>query len=286
MNLKVKVAGGVQKYEIILMFNMKNRDLIKQFEIVYYDMPNDCVWNGGRINRAIELEPRHLETFNKYGHGFDLGFTNQVILDVGDPVGNQLLEMVATHNPNKKHGVILVSETLRRYIRRTYPDLKLTYSITGHPTTDQLNFEGYYKELEAKYDVIVPKYSHLDTILPLIQEGKLNPDKYEILINDNCDTKCQFYAEHFAQISHMNTAVRTPWEVDWNKAFRIEVKPMTKPGIQKTAHCVQDNIPADYLRKFYDAGVRYFKISGRDLDDNEFKHWLPIHLNRVKEILA
>ncbi len=282
--LKVKVAGGVQKYEVILMFNLMNKDLISNLDITYYDMPNNCAWNGGRINRSIELTEKHLNTFNLYNQGFDLGFTNQVILDVGDEVGNQLLKMVAENNPNKKHGVILVSETLRRYIRRTYPELKLTYSITGHPTTDQLNFEGYYKELEAKYDIIVPKYSHLDAILELMQAGKLDASKYEILINDNCDSKCQFYSEHFAQISHMNTAIKAPWEEDWNKAFQIEVKPKTKPGIQKTAHCVQDNLKSDYLRQFYDCGVRYFKISGRDLDDNEFRHWLPIHLTQVKNI--
>lgn len=282
--IKVKIAGAVSKYKNILMFNLRNKELIKDLEITYYDMPNDCVWNGGRINRMVELTPTMVETFNKYNQGICLGFTNQVILDVGDKVGNSLLKMVADNNPNKLHGVVLMSETLRRYIRRTYKELKLTYSITGHPTTDQLNFEGYYKELEAKYDVIVPKYSHLIHILPLLEDGILDASKYEVLINDNCDSNCQFYSEHFAQISHMNTTVRAPWEVDWDKSFQIEVKPKTKPGIQKTANCMQDNIEATRLQRFYDAGVRHFKISGRDLSDDEFDRLLPKHLTEVQKI--
>lgn len=282
--IKVKIAGAVQKYKQIMLFHVTHRALINKFDITYYEMPNNCAWNGGRVNRSIELTQNVLDTLNRQNHGFDLGFTNQVILDIEDEVGNYLLNLVYSNNPNKKHGVILVSETLRRYLRKNFPDLKLTYSITGHPTTDQLYFEGYYKELEEKYDIIVPKYSHLKQVLELCEEGKLNGAKYEILINDNCNTTCQFYAEHFAQISHLNGAIKAPWEENWNQAFQIEVKPKTKPGIKKTAHCVQDNLEANYLQRFYDAGVRYFKISGRDLSDEEFNRWVPIHLKELSKI--
>jgi len=287
--INVKIAGAVQKYKQIMLFHVTHRELINKFDITYYEMPNNCAWNGGRVNRTIELTDHILNTLNRQNHGFDLGFTNQVILDVGDEVGNHLLDMVYSNNPNKKHGVILVSETLRRYLRKNFPDLKLTYSITGHPTTDQLNFEGYYRELEEKYDIIVPKYSHLKQVLDLCEAGKLTPNKYEILINDNCNTTCQFYAEHFAQISHLNSTIKAPWEENWNRAFQIEIKPKTKPGITKTAHCVQDNLESNYLQRFYDTGVRYFKISGRDLSDQEFNHWIPIHLtelSKIKEVVA
>ena len=283
---KVKLSGGVAKYELILLYMIKNRHLFKDIELTYYDMPDNCVWNGGRINRNIEFTDTMLNTFNKYKQGMCLGFTNNVILDVGDEVGNRLLKMVADNNPHKLHGVVLMSETLRRYIRKNYPELKLTYSITGHPTTDQLNFEGYYKELEEKYDVIVPKYSHMDAILPLLQSGKLNPAKYEILINDNCNDRCQFYAEHFHQINHVNRAIKTPWETDWDKSFQIEIKPKTKAGIQKTGNCVTENMDEHYLQPYVDAGVTHFKISGRDLLDIEFEQSLPKHLGVIQKLLS
>ena len=176
--INVKIGGGVSKYELLLLFNLRNRALLDGLQITYYDMPNNCAWNGGRINRTIELTDTMVNTYNKQGHGICLGFTNSVILDVGDEVGNQLLDMISKNNPHKLHGVVLMSETLRRHIRKHYPELKLTYSITGHPTTDQLNFEGYYKELEAKYDVIVPKYSHLNQVLSLLEAGLLDASKY------------------------------------------------------------------------------------------------------------
>jgi len=283
--ITVKVGGAVQKYKNILMFNLKNKSLIEGLQMIYYDMPNDCVWNGGRVNRPIELTQNILDTFNQQQFGIDLGFTNQVIIDVGDEVGNNLLNLVYSNNPNKLHGVILVSETLRRYLRKNFPDFKLTYSITGHPTTDQLNFEGYYKELEDKYDIIVPKYSHLDYILPLMAEGKLNGSKYEILINDNCNTTCQFYSEHFAQISHLNTVIRTPWEKEHDLSYQVEIKPKLKTGpIKKEPNCVQGNLEVNELQKFYDAGVRHFKISGRDLEDSDFEYQLPKHLTEIQAI--
>jgi len=284
--INVKIGGAVQKYELILMWNLKHKDLLKNLQVTYYDMPNNCAWNGGRVNRTIDMTDRMVATYNKFKHGICLGFTNNVILDVGDEVGNQLLKMVTgENNPHKLHGVVLCSETLRRYLRKNYPELILTYSITGHPTTDQLNFEGYYKELEAKYDVIVPKYSHLTQVVELLEAGKLDGNKYEILVNDNCNVTCQFYSEHFAQISHLNSSIKHPWEEDKERAYHIEIKPKIKAGpITKEANCVQDDIKVKELQRFYNMGVRHFKISGRDLEDIEFEYRLPEHLREIQQI--
>jgi hypothetical protein len=284
--INVKVGGAVAKYELILMWNLKHKDLVKNLQFTYYDMPNDCVWNGGRVNRSITLEQKMVDTYNKFHHGICLGFTNNVILDVGDEVGNSMLRMVANNNPHKLHGVVLMSETLRRYLRKNYPELKLTYSITGHPTTDQLNFEGYYKELEDKYDVIVPKYSHLDQVLALLEADKLDGSKYEILINDNCNTTCQFYSEHFAQISYLNTTVESPWDKNHDLSNQIEIKPKIKAGtLKKEPNCIQGNLNVDNLQRFYNAGVRHFKISGRDLEDVDFEYQLPTHLAEIQKIV-
>ena len=284
--INVKVGGAVAKYDLILLWNIKNKSLINDLQFTYYDMPNDCVWNGGRINRSIDLEQRMVDTYNKLGHGICLGFTNSVILDLGDPVGNKLLEMITgDNNPNKLHGVVLCTETLRRYLRKNFPELKLTYSITGHPTTDQLFFEGYYKELEEKYDVIVPKYNHLEEILALMEQGKLNGSKYEILINDNCNVNCQFYEEHWAQMAHINRTISAPWEKDHDLSHQVEIKPKTKAGpIKKEPTCVQGNLDVTMLQRFYDAGVRHFKISGRDLEDVDFEYQLPTHLAEIQKI--
>ena len=284
--INVKIGGAVQKYELILMWNLKHKDLLAGLQATYYDMPNNCAWNGGRVNRTIDMTERMVATYNKFKHGICLGFTNNVILDVGDETGNHLLRMITgENNPNKLHGVVLCSETLRRYLRKNYPELILTYSITGHPTTDQLNFEGYYKELEAKYDVIVPKYSHLPQVIELLEAGKLDGSKYEILVNDNCNVTCQFYSEHFAQISHLNSSIKHPWEEDKERSYQIEIKPKIKAGpIKKEANCVQDDIKVQELQRFYNMGVRHFKISGRDLEDIEFEYRLPEHLREIQQI--
>lgn len=282
--IHVKIAGGIAKYNTILLFNLENRELVRGLDLSYYDMPNNCDWNGGRVNRTIELTERLLETFNKHQYGFDLGFTNDVIMDLGDPIGNQLLKMVSDNNPHGKHGVILSSETLRRHIKRSYPNLKLTYSITGHPTTDFLQFDKYYKELESRFDIIVPKDSHLDDIYPLLEQGILDASKYEILVNDNCDKKCAIYSEHFQRIAFVNRTTNQPWEVDWNESFKIETKPLTKPS-SLTAHCVLHTYDVSYLQKFYDVGVRNFKLSGRDLPDTMYKQRITSNLTEIKKLV-
>lgn len=282
--IHIKIGGGVQKYKVILLWNIQNRSLLDDLQVTYYDMPNNCAWNGGRINRDVELTDVILETYNKLQYGFCLGFTNSVIIDLADSTGNQLLDMVSSNNPNKMHGVVLQSETLRRYIRRNYPELKLTYSITGHPTTDHLAFEGYYKELEDRYDVIVPKFSHLRSVLDLLEQGKLNGSKYEILVNDNCNVTCQFYKEHWDQMSYINSSVRTPWKDTPERAYQVEIKPKTKAVITHEGNCMQDDVRSETLQRFYDVGVRHFKISGRDLEDVEFEYQLPKHLKEVRKI--
>jgi hypothetical protein len=282
--INVKIGGAVQKYKTIILWNIRNKRLIDNLQITYYDMPNNCAWNGGRINRDVELTQTIIDTYNNGGYGFCLGFTNGVIIDLGDIVGNSLLEFVSKNNPNKLHGVVLQSETLRRYIKRNYPELKLTYSITGHPTTDQLNFEGYYTELEGRYDVIVPKYSHLPQVIELLEAGKLNGSKYEILINDNCNVTCQIYKEHWDQMSYVNSTVRTPWEEIPDIAYQVEIKPKTKAVMAHEGNCMQDDVRVDLLQRFYDTGVRHFKISGRDLEEVDFEYQLPKHLNELHKV--
>jgi len=64
----------------------------------------------------------------------------------------------------------------------------------------------------------------------------------------------------------------------------FEIKPKTKPGIQKTAHCVTENMDEHYLQPFVDSGVTHFKISGRDLSDLEFEQSLPRHLGVIQRL--
>ena len=88
--INVKIGGAVQKYDLILMWNIKNRSLIKDLSLTYYDMPNNCAWNGGRVNRTINLTETMVATYNKFKHGICLGFTNNVILNVGDEVASDV----------------------------------------------------------------------------------------------------------------------------------------------------------------------------------------------------
>jgi len=282
LHIDAKITGGVSQYNALLLLMVQHKDAFEGLHVNVYDMPNGCSWNGGRINQDITLQERMLKYYNEHEIGFFLGFTNLNILDLNDPVGNQLLEMVASNNPHQKHGVILHNEALRIYVMKNYPDLIRVFSITGHPTSDCLDFPCYYREIEHKYHWIVPKFSHLDRVEDAIEGGMLNPNQYEILINDNCNPSCKFYFEHFASMSQMNNMYRKPWEEAHELSIAVELKPKTKVS-GKNLDCQETDLTADQIRDWMDLGVTHFKMAGRDLDRETFNRRILKSLRAIQD---
>ena len=112
--ITVKVGGAVQKYKNILMFNVKNRSLIDGLQMIYYDMPNSCIWNGGRINRNIELTQNIIDTYNQQKFGLDLEFDNY------PPSKEDIKFTHASVSKLKSMGFTVPDTTLEDGIQKTY----------------------------------------------------------------------------------------------------------------------------------------------------------------------
>lgn len=270
--ININVAGAVVHYDSFVkklpILALRNKNIT--FNV--YEGPNLCQWNGGRINRDILITKEVIEKYNRLGITISFTFTNPKI-DLTDKVGNQLLEMLhesqKTHNVKNK--IILINEDLRTYIKDKY-DFELIYSITGHPSKTEITDEllNRYKDLESKYDWVVPKF---EVVFEPEFYNNVDTSKYELLINDTCIYSCPHYYEHFQQIAEQNTISKNPWnELGHDHCFKVEEcwLPWFDPdvGLQKHKDKYGERMGMDYttdmIKKSLSLGYRSFKLSGRE----------------------
>lgn len=272
MDILLNIAGAVVHYNALVgklpLIGLRNKNV--KFNV--YEGPNLCQWNGGRINRDIVLTEEIVNRYNKFGISISLTFTNHTI-DLTDPIGNELLEMLDRSGKqyNVVNKIVLINDELREYIRSKY-NFQLIYSITGHPSDVKITDEmiARYKDLESKYDWIVPKF---EVVFEPEFYTKVDTSKYELLINDTCIYGCKYYYEHFYEIAKQNTLSSDPWkELGHEHCFKVEEcwLPKFNPDIGSEANRKKygERLGMDYtpamITKALDLGYRAFKISGRE----------------------
>lgn len=270
--INLNLAGAVVHYDQfskkLPILNIRNKNI----SLNVYDGPNLCQWNGGRINRDIQLSNEIIEKYNRHGISVSLTFTNPEI-DLTDSTGLQLLNSLKLSGEKYsiKNKIVLINEKLRQFLRDNY-DFELIYSITGHPSDVTLNDEllNRYKELELKYDYIVPKF---EVVFEPNFYNVINKSKYELLINDTCVYGCPYYHEHFKAIAEQNSISTNPWkELGHNTCFKIEEcwLPNFNPdiGSEKDKENYGEKLGMDYTtemtHKALNIGYTSFKISGRE----------------------
>lgn len=271
--MTVNIAGAVTHYDEFIkklpILNIKNKNI----NFTVYEGANLCRWNGGRVNRDVTLTPEMADRYNKLGIHISLTFTNSEI-DITDTVGNQLLDLISStgkkYNMNNK--VVLVNDNLRKHIRTNYPDIEIIYSITGHPSDVTITpaLIDRYKDLETKFDIIVPKF---EVVFEPEFYNNVDVSKYELLINDNCKYGCPYYHEHFKEIAKQNTISDNPWkELGHDHCFKIEecwlpnYNPWigSKSDINKHGEKLGMNYTRDMIKKVIKLGFKSFKLSGRE----------------------
>jgi hypothetical protein len=226
-------------------------------ELVVYDGINKCRWNGGRINRDIGYTDGLINYYYSKGIKIALTMTNHKI-NLDDEVGNHLLEKF------HKEGncIILINNDLQAYIRKNFPKYKLIFSITGMGLLNiplQDSDIAFYKDLESKYDWIVPRFEHIFD--PRAVE--LDRTKWEVMVNDTCVWGCKYFDEHFKAIADENTAGR-PYSAEVEECWL----PKFNPDIPSKYNCM--DIDEEHLDKLMGLGVQSFKITGREMHDDQY----------------
>jgi len=265
------VAGAFSKFKEISLFMLKT-SFYKRNNVTVYDGINNCPWNGGRINRDIHWKQSQIDFYYKRDISIALTFSNPYI-DLTDEVGNALLEKF--HKEGNR--IILINDDLRQYIRKNYPLYKLTYSITGMDLEVPLTNKGldFYRDLETKYDLIVPKMEHI-----FDEHFDVDTPKYEVMLNDSCVHNCPLYKEHFEAIAKQNTLAEKPWEeLGHDLCHKVEEcwLPQFDPSIDKHGIDGMD-LTIEQVKALIKRGFNHFKISGRELPQDEFFGELEMYL--------
>ena len=222
-----------------------------------YGAPADCLWGGGRVG-AGEWDAREvLDLMREYGLSARLTFSNSLLRGehLSDPKCNALCRLFEEAGGGQ-NGVIVHSELLLDYLKRTYPGLYLISSTTKVLT----DFRDLRRELEREdFRSVVPDFRLNKDFKRLEALPQSRKDKVEFLCNECCDFGCRERKACYEAVSRKNLGecghehrCAAP---DAGGGYRFS-KAMANPGF----------IGIDEIQNVYlPMGFSQFKIEGRGL---------------------
>ena len=166
---------------------------------------------------------------------------------------------------NGLNEAIVVSPILEEYIRKNYPNFKLT-SSTCKRITDPGVLEA---ELAKDYSIVVLDYD-LNNKFDILEKLP-HKDKCEFLVNSNCRPACPNRAQHYynvgvQQINYANHMRKYP-DQPYDPIIFGDGKDQNCPFFTRNIFDVRDlstNIkPDDIWEKYLPMGFNQFKIEGR-----------------------
>ncbi len=248
-----------------------------------YGAPADCLWGGGRVGSG-DRDPRAvLAMTREYGVSARLTFSNSLLREehLSDQKCNALCRLFAEDN-GPRNGVIVHSELLLDYLKRTCPGLYFVSSTTK-VLTDFRQFEAEAARDEFRY--IVPDFrlnrafDRLDVLPAPLRE------KVEFLCNECCFFGCADRRACYEAVSRKNLGEDGPDHrcaaPDAGEGYRFS-RAMENPAFIGVG---------DIQNVYLPMGFSNFKIEGRGLGSALVLEFLlyymtkPEHQLRVREAI-
>ena len=270
-------------YKLFLPLFYEHRDYFYDWCDIgsIYGAPADCIWGGGRVGSG-EQDPREVLALTQtYGISVRLTFSNSLLREehLADPRCNALCRLFSETGGN---GVILHSDLLLDYLKRTYPKLYFVSSTTKVLT----DFDQCRQEAErADFQYVVPDFrlnKAFDRLQALPDRLK---DKLEFLCNECCWPGCRDRKACYEAVSRKNLGESGPEHrcaaPEAQGGYRFS-KAMENPafiGIHDIQHT------------YLPMGFSNFKIEGRELGSALILEFLlyymtkPEHQLRVREAI-
>ena len=222
-----------------------------------YGAPADCIWGGGRIGDGGHDPREVLSLMREYHISARLTFSNSLLKaeHLKDPKCNALCEVFA-ESENPQNGVIVHSDLLSDYLKRTYPGLYLVSSTTKVLT----DFEDFKKELEREdFRFVVPDFRLNKQFEKLNALPQALKDKTEFLCNECCSFYCKDRKACYEAVSRKNLGIDGPEHIctapHAKEGYRFS-KAMENPGFIGIG---------DIQNIYLPMGFTNFKIEGRGL---------------------
>ncbi|MBQ8180824.1 MAG: hypothetical protein IJ010_02465 [Ruminococcus sp.] len=227
------------------------------------------LWNGGRTNMGLcnmDFVSRAVKTFNNQGVPLRFTFTNPVLEEkhLSDKFCNDVMKLA----DNGFNEVIINSPLLEDYIRKNYPNYKLT-SSTCKRITDP---EELREELEKDYHIVVLDYD-LNNKFDIL-EALPHKEKCEILVNACCNPGCKMRKEHYRRLGLQQ--IQFCEHIRKNPGKPMKFSKDDKNSVDMNCGCEERTIfdnrklstnisPDDIWEKYVPMGFEHFKIEGRTL---------------------
>lgn len=224
------------------------------------------IWNGGRNVRGKyepEINKIILKEFNDRGIPLRFTFTNPAIDEshLGDKACNEIMELAN----NGLNEVIVMSPILEEYIRKNYPNYKIT-SSTCKQIRDMNDLNA---ELEKDYNLVVIDYNwnnKFDELALIKDKGRC-----EILVNACCQPECQRRGDHYSTIGKHQIKVCTLAQTLGMGNENVVQEPFECKYMGYDIYEInkfRTHIsPDDIETKYAPLGFKQFKLEGRTIGD-------------------
>ena len=239
----------------------------RDFEIAsFYGAFPQSIWNGGRTQEGLcdkRFVKMVLKEFNDRGIPVRFTFTNPALEK--KHLNDKFCNMVMSLADNGLNEAIVVSPILEEYIRKNFPNFKLTSS-----TCKRLDDgERLAAELEKDYSIVVVDYD-LNNKFDILEKLP-HKEKCEFLVNSNCRPACPNRKQHYynvgvQQINYANHMRKYP-DKPYDPIIFGDGANQNCPFFTRNLFEIRDlstNIkPADIWDKYLPMGFNQFKIEGR-----------------------
>ncbi|WP_158361847.1 hypothetical protein [Laedolimicola ammoniilytica] len=265
-------------YQVFLPLYRQHRDWFYDWCEIgsIYGAPADCLWGGGRAGFGEQGPREVLALMQEYGISARLTFSNSLLREehLTDKKCNALCALFE-QNGAVQNGVIIHSDLLLEYIKKTYPGLYFVSSTTKVLT----DFRECHKEIQREdFRYVVPDFrlnKALDQWNTLSQAEK---DKVEFLCNECCWPGCRDRKRCYEIVSRKNLgedvehACQAP---NATEGYRFS-KAMKNPAFISI-----DDIRTIYLPR----GFSHFKIEGRSLGSALILEFLLYYMTKPEHQL-
>ena len=237
-----------------------------------YGAPADCLWGGGRVGGGDVRPQDALALAQEYGISARLTFSNSLLQPehLADPACNALCRLFAGCTV-PQNGVIVHSELLLDYLKRTYPNFYFVSSTTKVLT----EFAQLVQETAREdFRYVVPDFRLNKTFDRLTTLPQNQRDKLEFLCNECCWVGCRDRKACYKAVSRRNLGLDTPEHrcaaPDATQGYRFS-RAMESPSFISI-----EDIQTQYLPQ----GFSNFKIEGRGLGSAIVLEFLLYYLTK------
>ena len=266
-------------YRVFLPLFYEHRDYFYEWCDIgsVYGAPENCIWGGGRIEEGTQNPKDVLALLKEYGISGRLTFSNSLLSGkhLSDSRCNAICRMFE-ESDGPENGVIVHSELLLDYLRRTYPGLYFVSSTTKVLT----EFPELLKELNREeFRYVVPDFRLNKKFKEWNTLSSAEKDKVEFLCNECCSFGCKDRKACYESVSRLNLGEEGEEHrcsaPDAEEGY-VFSKAMKNPGFLSTEEIREEYLPM---------GFSNFKIEGRGLGSALILEFLLYYMTKPEHQL-